>query len=61
MVYAMKVQARNEGRAAFLEGCPEEYNEILTCIDSLTFTDIPPYEKIVSSLEEVRKAVFFID
>jgi hypothetical protein len=59
MVYAMKVQARNEGRASFFDGCSEEYNEILTCIDALTFSDTPPYEKIVSLLEGVRKLAYF--
>lgn len=53
LVQASKMSARTDTRTTFLEKCSKEYDEILTIVDSLTFPDVPPYEKVVALLESV--------
>lgn len=53
MVHASKISARSENRSFFMEECPKEFDEILTLIDNLNFTDVPPYERIYALLERV--------
>jgi len=54
-VQAAKRSARVQTRSTFLDKCPQEYDEMLTHIDSLAFADAPNYEKLVGLLEAVMK------
>uniref|UniRef100_A0A915ARC3 Protein kinase domain-containing protein n=3 Tax=Parascaris univalens TaxID=6257 RepID=A0A915ARC3_PARUN len=52
-VQAAKLLSRNAGRAQFLHNCPQQYDEILTMIDALVFSDEPKYDQIRRLLNEV--------